>query len=175
MEEIKQRILEPFDKQRHRREDFSCEVESLQHYLKTQAAKDARKNIAAVFVLAEGTRILGYYTLSSYTIDLGELPADVAAKLPKYPKLPATLIGRLARDQNYRRQGIGELMLVDALRRCLENTATVGSFAVVVEAENEKARQFYLEYGFIRFPANPNKLFLPMSTIKESFSGDTFH
>jgi ribosomal protein S18 acetylase RimI-like enzyme len=164
------RAIELLDKNRHSRDNFSCEVESLQRYFRTQASQDVRKKAAAVFVLAERSNVLGYYTLSSYSIDTGELPPDLVRQLPSYPKLPAILIGRLARDQKYRGQGIGELLLVDALRRCFENTATVGAVAVVVEAENEKSLKVYLDYGFIQFPDHPSKLFILMSTVKETFS-----
>ena len=164
------RVIEPFAKRRHFREDFSCEVASLERYFRSQASQDVKNKAAAVFVLAEASKVLGYYTLSSYAIDAGELSPDIARKLPGYPKLPAILIGRLARDQKYRGQGIGELLLVDALRRCLENTATVGAIAVVVEAENENARKFYLDHGLIQFPDHPDKLFILMSTVKDTFS-----
>ncbi|HYL72697.1 MAG TPA: GNAT family N-acetyltransferase [Bryobacteraceae bacterium] len=164
------RVIEPFQKQHHSRENFSCEVESLQQYFRTQASQDVRKKVAAVFVLAEGAAVLGYYTLSSYAIDTGDLPPDVARRLPGYPKLPAILIGRLARDQKYRGQRIGETLLMDALHRCLENTATAGAIAVVVEAENEKARNFYLEYGFVAFPDHRNKLFITMQSVKAMFA-----
>lgn len=165
-EEQAQQVFEPLDKKRHSRESFSCEVESLQLYLRTQAAQDVKKKMAAVFVLAEGQTVLGYYTLSSYTIDAGELPDEIEHQFPNYP-----LIGRLARDQKYRGQGIGERLLVDALRRCLENTSTSGAIAVVAEAENEKARNFYLEFGFIQFPDHPDKLFIMMRTIEDTISG----
>jgi ribosomal protein S18 acetylase RimI-like enzyme len=78
-------------------------------------------------------------------------------KLPGYPKFPAILIGCLARDQKYRGHRIGRELLRDALLRGLESSKSVGAMAVVVEAENEKARQFYLEYGFIQFPDHANK------------------
>jgi hypothetical protein len=103
------RVFEPFDTKRHSRAAFSCEVESLEVYFRTRANQDVKKKLAAVFVLAEQSAVLGYYTLSSYAIDAGELPAEAIRKLPSYPKLPAVLIGRLARDQKYRGQGIGEM------------------------------------------------------------------
>ena len=145
-------------------------MESLEEYFKTQAGQDVKKRAAAVFVLAEDANVLGYYTLSSYSIEPGELPPDLARRFPSYPKLPAVLIGRLARDQKYKGRGIGEILLVDALRRCLENTATVGAIAAVVEAENGKARNFYLGYGFIPFPDHENKLFMLMGTIRQALS-----
>jgi len=119
--------------------------------------------------MAEGRRVIGYYTLSSYTINPGELPDEVARKLPRYPNLPATLIGRLAVDAQYHGKGFGGELLLDALKRCFATTSEVGSLAVVVEAENEKAIQFYQSYGFIRFPDHGDKLFLPMPTIRALF------
>ncbi len=160
-------IFEPFDKKRHSREDFSCEVESLQTYFRNRANQDMQRKLAAVFVLAQGSTVLGYYTLSSYGIDAGDLPERVISKLPTYPRLPAVLIGRLARNDKYRGQGIGPMLLVDALRRSLSSTATVGAIAVIVEAENEKARKFYSDYGFTRIPDKHDKLFMPMEMIKK--------
>ena len=162
------RVFELIDKKRHSRKSFTCEVESLQRYLRTQACQDVRKKVAAVYVLAEGPAILGYYSLSGYTIDPGEL--HVSRRFPSYPKLPAILIGRLARDEKFRGLQIGERLVVDALRRALENSARVEAIAVIVEAENEKAQKFYLDFGFIQFPDHPSKLFILVSTVERSFS-----
>ena len=119
-------------------------------------------------MLANGSDVLGYYTLSSYAIDASELPPEHVRGLPGYPRLPAILIGRLARDRKHRGKKFGDLLLADALRRSRENTASVGAIAVVVEAENENARQFYESFGFMPFPDRPKKQFMLMSTIKES-------
>jgi hypothetical protein len=80
----------------HDRKSFSCGVERLDRYIKEQAGQDARKRVAAAFVLCEntGNAVLGYYTLSALGIDVGAWPADVARKLPRYPGVPATLLGR---------------------------------------------------------------------------------
>ena len=88
------RSIEPFDPERHSREGFSCGVDSLDRYFRLRANQDRVRRVAAVFVLTDGSAVLGFYTLSSYTIDLGELPEEAARRLPKYPLLPATLIGR---------------------------------------------------------------------------------
>lgn len=119
--------------------------------------------------MAEGATVIGYYTLSAYAIRPGDLPDRIARKLPRYPNLPATLIGRLAVDKRHHRKGFGEELLMDALKRSLESTSRIGSVAVVVEAENEGAIEFYRTYGFIQFPGAPHKLFLPMQTIREAF------
>lgn len=164
------RLIEPLDEKRHARDRFSCGVESLDAYLRSRARQDRQKWTAAIFVLAEGPTIIGYYTLSSYSIHPGDLPDDLARRLPRYPHLPATLIGRLAVDTNYRKQGFGEQLLLDALKRAFDNTSEIGSVAVVVEAENANAIAFYRSYGFLQFPGNPDKLFLPMRTIRDLFA-----
>src|ERR1700688_4955717 len=88
-------VIEPL-RNDHDRSDFSCGNVSLDRYLKEQAGQDLRRACAACFILAPkrgDASILGYYTLSSYGIDVGELPAGVAKKLPRYPLVPATLLG----------------------------------------------------------------------------------
>ncbi len=110
----------------------------------------------------------GYYTLSSHSIDLGELPAHVARKLPRYPLVPATLLGRLAVDRRYKGQELGERLLVDALRRALTQSAQIAA-AVTVDAIDDPAARFYGHFGFIPFPDRPDRLFLLMKTIAALF------
>lgn len=152
---------------------FSCGAEPLDRYLKEQASQDAKKRAAAPYVLLSAdNRIAGYYTLSSDNIRLDDIPPDLVKQLnlPRYPFIGATLIGRLARDVAFRGQGVGELLLVDALKRSLEMSKSIASAAVVVDAKDEKAHRFYSEFGFIAFPETVNRLFLPMQTIEKLYS-----
>lgn len=153
----------------HNRVDFFCGVEPLDRYLHKQAGQDARKYFAAPFVLVDkiSGRVAGYYTLSATSINIGDLPVEIAKKLPKYPVAPAILLGRLAVDQNYRAQGLGEILLMDAFERSLRSG--IAAMAVVVDAKDDQARSFYEHYEFIRFPDYPNRLFLPMTTIAKLF------
>lgn len=164
--------FEPLDKKKHNRAAFSCEQPSLDSYLKERANQEIEKQVAAVYVLSsDGKTIVGYYTLSQYSIEAGEVPRELTQKLrlPKYDRLPATLLGRLARDERYRGKGIGELLLMNALRRAFELSLHIASLAVVVDAIDEKAREFYRGYGFIDVPDHPNRLFIPMQTIAQLF------
>jgi predicted GNAT family N-acyltransferase len=162
--------VEPLGKQ-HDRSKFSCGVEALDRYLHEQAGQDARKRVAAPFVLCEDTsnQVVGYYTLSALSLDIGELPEAVAKKLPKYPLVPATLLGRLAVDTQVRGSGAGEHLLMDAVRRALEATQKVASVAVVVDAKNAAAESFYRRYGFVSLADQPHRLFLPMAIIAKLF------
>ena len=161
--------IEPLGK-KHDRAAFFCGKDSLDQYLKSQAGQAVGKNLTAVFVLTpDGRRIAGYYTLSSYAVKLDEIPEEIARKLTRMQEIPATLLGRLARSVEFRGQGIGETLLVDALKKALQNSTHVASSAVIVEAKDEEATEFYKRYGFISFPSRPNRLFLPMTSIQEMF------
>ncbi len=164
--------FEPLDKSKHDRAAFSCEHEALNRYVKEQAGQEIKKRVAAVYVLTpDGRTIAGYYTLSQYSIDAGELSAEMAKRLrvPRYDNLPATLLGRLARSTEFKGSGIGELLLMDALKRTLNHSKNIASLAVVVDAKDQKARAFYEAYGFIDVPDHPSRLFIPMQTIAELF------
>jgi len=155
---------------RHARAEFSCGVEALDRYLQKQAGQDMAKSVAAVFVItADGSKIAGFYTLWAHVVSLADLPGDVAKKLPRYPNVPATLLGRLAVSNDFRGRGVGELLLLDAFRRVLKNSREVASAAIVVDAKDDRARDFYLRHDFIPLPAQPNRLFYPVKTIEKLF------
>ncbi len=152
----------------HDRAGFHCGTKALDRYFATQAGQDARKNLAAPFVLIlPAGRIAGYYTLSATAVKLAELPVSVARRLPRYPLMPATLIGRLAVDLRWRGMGYGRFLLADALHRA--SSSEIASFAVVVDAKDEAARRFYLRESFLEFPDQPRRLFLPMRDISKLF------
>ena len=153
----------------HNRHGFSCGEPLLDLYLKQYAAQDQKRRVAAVFVLAGAqVRIKGYYSLSQANIAVGDIPEPLARKMPRHSFLPATLLGRLAVDQAYQGQGIGETLLMDALYRSYLLSAEAGSIAVLVDALNEAGVRFYERYGFISLKGM-KKLFLPMKTIGKLF------
>lgn len=117
--------------------------------------------------MADGPAVLGYYTLSSHSIERNALPEEVVRKLklPKYPLIPATLMGRLAVDLKYQGQRLGEILLMDGLERSYVHSSQVASFAVVVDAK-ENAVEFYRRYGFLQLPLGL-RMFIPMETIKK--------
>jgi GNAT superfamily N-acetyltransferase len=152
----------------HDRAGFSCGVEPLDRYFRSQASQDARRRIAAPFVLIlPDGRIAGYYTLSSTAIAAPELPPGIVCKLPRYPLIPVTLLGRLAVDRRYRGQGHGRFLLADAMYRSVRSE--VASFAVVVDAKDDDARRFYEKESFLPFLDRPMKLFRPMADIAALF------
>ena len=159
-------LVEALDASRHRRDEFTCESPELTDFLRTRARKEAKARASACFVLvplAERGRIAGFYTLSATTIEMERLPDDLARKLPRYPNLPATLIGRLARDLAFKGQRIGNLLMVDALKRAYENSFVIGSVAAVVDPKDDRAARFYAAFGLK--PLDGRRMFLPMNAV----------
>jgi GNAT superfamily N-acetyltransferase len=159
----------------HNRAGFSCEVEPLERYLKQQAGQDMRKRLAVTHVLVLGgdrNRIAGYFTLCADSIPIRDLPEELVKKLrlPHYDRIPATLIARLARDVSFKGQGIGEFLLLNALELAWQASQRIASWAVTVDAKNEKARRFYLDFGFIAFTDTESRLYLPMRTVEQLLS-----
>lgn len=163
--------IQPLNKN-HNKEVFSCGVEELDQYIELRAGQDKRRCIAATYVLSErdSDLVVGYYTLSATSVELKDLPEKVVKRLPKYPIVSATLLGRLAVDEKYHGNRFGELLLVDALKRSLEISSNVASFSVITEAKNEAVVKFYQRYGFIQLPDYKQRLFLPMATIRQAFN-----
>jgi len=154
----------------YNRAAFHSGAQELDQYLHHHASQDARRKIAAPFVLVgEDSAILGYYTVSAYSVQLSELPEAISRRLPRYPLVPATLLGRLAISSSCRGTNLGRFLLMDALHRSWRNTSQVASVGVVVEALDEAARAFYLHHEFRQLQEHPNKLFIAMATIEKAF------
>jgi ribosomal protein S18 acetylase RimI-like enzyme len=160
----------------HQRQKFSCGIDLLDNYLRKQAMQEYRRQVSITYVLNDNeyNQIAGYYTLSSTFIELEALSDNLKSKLPQYPLLSATLIGRLAVDLNYQKQNLGEVLLIDALKRAYQNTNEIASIAVVVDVINENARGFYEKYGFVSVLSNESKLYVPMKSIQGLCQGRSF-
>ena len=148
----------------HDRTTFNCDSQALNRYLKVQVTQDIRRRVAACFVaLADGQRIVGYYTLASASVMLNELPASVGKKLPRYPSIPAIRMGRLAVDQAYKGQGLGGALLADALDRAVRSE--IAAYALIMDAKDQSIAAFYLHHGFMALPDSALTLFLPLATV----------
>jgi GNAT superfamily N-acetyltransferase len=154
----------------HNRKAFDCGVAVLNAYLQKQAQQDAARGVTTPYVLvpsASPNEIAGFYTLCATAVKLSDVPGEFAKKLPRYPLVPATLLGRLAVDGKYRGQGLGERLLIDALERSVHASETVAAVAVFVDAKDDAAVTFYERYGFNRLPEHPRRLFIPMKTVAQ--------
>ena len=160
-------VIEPLGAH-HDRAAFSCGEPALDSYLQRQASQDIRRRVAQVFVALGDMpgKITGYYSLSATSFDKDELPPAQAKRLPHYP-VPAAVLGRLAIDRMRQGQGLGELLLLDAIRRVIWASTTLAVHAVIVDAKNERAQAFYERYGFRPFTTEPRRLFLPLETFEK--------
>lgn len=155
----------------HNKKEFSCGKIMLDNYLQRQASQDIKRKLSACFVLPdnEANLIKGYYTLSNNIIPLDLIPDSYKKQLPEsYSSIPATLLGRLAVDSRYQGQGIGKVLLIDALKRSFIIAKSIGSYAVVVDPLDKEAENFYNKYGFIKLP-DSGKMFLPLKVINQLF------
>jgi GNAT superfamily N-acetyltransferase len=155
--------------QSHDRKAFSCGVPALDRYLSEQASQDVKRRIGNCFVAVDrdaGT-IAAYYTLAAASLPFTSLPEAETKRLPRYPVLPATLIGRLAVDLRYQGNGLGSALIADALHRSMR--AEPASFSLLVDAKDGNAVAFYRKHGFMPLNSRPQSLFLPISTALKLF------
>ncbi len=160
-------VIEPLGAH-HDRAAFSCGEPALDAYLQRQAAQDIRRRVAQVFVALSDApgKILGYYSLSAASFAKDELPPALAKRLPHYP-VPAAILGRLAVDRGQQGRGLGETLMLDAIRRVVRASAAIAVYAIIVDAKNEGVRVFYEQYGFRAFVSEPHRLFLPLETFEK--------
>jgi ribosomal protein S18 acetylase RimI-like enzyme len=158
----------------HERETFCCGNVSLDVFLKTLAGQYEKRRLGKTFVAVRAGEdvVRGYYTSAAGSLDLSALPEKVRKKLPKHP-LPTVHLGRLAVDQHHRGQRLGETLLFHFLRSALAVTNTIGVFAVDVQATDDKARDFYLKYGFLSLQDIPLHLYLSMKTVEQMFDANS--
>lgn len=147
----------------HDRSAFSSASESLNRYFREQASQDVKRRIAACFVAVsvQTNDAAGFYTLAATSIALNALAPDITRKLPRYPVVPAVLLGRLAVDRNHQGKGLGGVLLANAVLRAAR--AELGVFAVLVDAKDEAAQCFYEHYGFTALPGESRRLCLPIA------------
>lgn len=156
---------------KHKKDSFNCGKDLLNGYIHKQASQDVKRRVSACFILADGDNVVqGYYTLSSASIHREKLPSEIIKSLPgSYQDLPVTLLGRLAIDKAHTGKGLGELLLIDALKRAYyASVQSVASMAVVVDPIDQSAIHFYEKYGFILL-TDSKKMFLTMHTIAKLF------
>lgn len=153
--------IEPLTEE-HDRSGFTSGSAALDRYFQTQASQDVRRRIATCFVAVghESGDIAGYYTLTATSIALDTLSPALIKKLPRYPVVPAALLGRLAVSRSHQGRGLGGALLADALKRSARTE--LGVFAMMVDAKDEGAQRFYEHYGFTLLPGSGRRMYLPI-------------
>ena len=159
-------IIEALDA-KHDRRSFNCGVEPLDTYFQERVTQDIKRRISNCFVIcAENGAIAGYYTFAATSLPLNDLTDDLKKRLPRYPLVPAALIGRLAVDSHYRNKGLGGTMIIDAALRASHSDTAI--YALIVDAKDNDSKAFYQHLGFQCFFSRPLSLYLPIATALKS-------
>ena len=159
-------IEQPLSASAHDRSAFTCGTPALDEYLQRFALQQSKKHVSNVYVLiddAQPSTILGYYTLSAAQVDAAQLSDADQRKLPHYP-VPCFRMGRLACALKAQGTGMGKILMGLAVERCLQARQQVASYALIVDAKDDKAAAFYLKYGFTACTSAPLTLYLPLGS-----------
>jgi ribosomal protein S18 acetylase RimI-like enzyme len=146
----------------HNRRSFTCGVEALDRYFREQVSQDIRRRLSNCFVAVDTAgEVAGFYTFSASSLPMTDLSPDEAKRLPRYPLLPAGLIGRLAVAARRAGQGLGAALILDAAARAARAEPAI--FALIVDAKDENAERFYQHLGFRPLVSRPSSLYWPIA------------
>ena len=102
------------------------------------------------------TLIGKYCAIRPTALILDKLPPERAKRLPRYPSIPAVLLGRLAVAQAHQGKRLGGALVADALLRA--TLTEVMAYAMIVDAKDAQAVSFYEHLGFERLGDDLSKL-----------------
>lgn len=143
----------------HEREHFDCGEAALNLFLKDQARQATERRISTTYVACfaeEPAKVMAYHTLTHYNVAVP--PPLRAYKGYRHP-LPAIKLARLAVDLTCQKLRLGELLLIDAIKKTVEVGATVANIGLYVDPMTPAVVGFYEAYGFARVePEDPEKL-----------------
>ena len=154
------------DKKKHDRSKFDCGDNSLNNYLKNTSGQHDEKHLSRTFVLVSEqspTEIKGYYSLALCTVEFKDVPASIAKKYPNNTLFHCALIGRLAVKKNLQGQGLGSILLIDAVKKAVHSSMEIPTPMIIVDAKNDRAKKLYQDMGFEEFPHIRNRLMMPMT------------
>lgn len=157
--------FELLDAKKHDRKTFDCGVNALNVYLQQFANQDQKRGLAKTYVLAEQAQIIGYYSISAHSVAAENLPEN--SRFGAYQEVPFLLLGRLAVDKNWQRQGFGDALIFHSFKTTTEIAEKVGILGMIVDAKDESAACFYQGFGFQHLQGCTNRLMLPFSVIKD--------
>ena len=146
---------------KHILSDFDCGVSSLNDWLKRQALKNELTGASRTFVTCMDLQVIGFYALATGSVTRKESPGKIKRKMPD--PIPVMILGRLAIDAQWQKNGIGRGLLKDAVIRTIKASKYAGIRALVVHALSEEAKNFYLRHGFQESPLNHFTLMLPLT------------
>lgn len=147
--------------------EFSCGKPSLDRWLRTRALSNQEKGFTAVLVVHEANRVIGYYGLAPTAVVPATLSRSIRTGQPPDP-VPCLLLGQLATDLRWTGHGIGTGLLKHALQRCVTAAGLIGGRALIVNAVDAEAAEFWKQRGFIPSKDDPLTLFRSIADIAAS-------
>jgi GNAT superfamily N-acetyltransferase len=160
----------PYDPDRHDAAAFDCGEVEITQWLRQHARAAARARVAQTFVWTapDQRRVVGYYTVSAHSVARAEAPSRIGRGVPD--PVPAALIGKLGLDRSLHGQGLGEMLLVDALARILTaSDAGPAVRAIVVDASTASRRKLYERMGFVCAPKTTGRMLIKAATVSQAF------
>lgn len=155
---------EPLD-QRHRLNEFNCGDDDLSSWLIKRARKNEGKFARSFVVCDANHRVTGFYCLAAGTVERSILGKPLQRNAPEL--IPAIVLGRLAVDVCFQKQGLGTLLLRDAFQRTLHASAIVGTRLMLLHAKNDQVCEYYSRFGFRSLPEHLLTMTLPMETLAQ--------
>lgn len=149
--------------------EFSCGKPSLDRWLTTRALSNQEKGFTAVLVVHEANRVVGYYGLAPTAVVPSTLPRSIRTGQPPDP-VPCLLLGQLATDLSWIGKGVGTGLLKHALQRCVTAAGLIGGRALLVNAVDDQAAQFWQRRGFLPSKDDPLVLFRSLADIARSIA-----
>lgn len=152
----------------HERSSFDCGSVALNKFLQQTARQHIDKGISRTFVLVETEEpqtIIGFFSLSLCVVRAEKLPPRWKKKYPS--QVPGVKLARLAVAREFQRQGIGGILLIEAMTKTCMIADSAGVIGLFVDAKDKDARSYYTRYGFFSLQDNPLELFLPLNTVKQ--------
>lgn len=150
----------------HPRKRFRCGKPNVEDWLATKALQSQDKHLSVTKALLDNDgAIAGYYTLATGQVDFGDLPADIMKRLPRHV-LPVAILAWLGVSTSHQGQGLGRLLLAQALRDCYEAGKTFAFIAVILDCVNDAAKAFYQNWDFEELPGHPYRLYLSAQSLE---------
>lgn len=160
--------IEELDKH-HNRKYFDCGESALNAFLQVLARQQQDKGISKTFILFDSDQpatIIGFFTLAACEVVSDDLPLPQAQKYPT--RAPGAKLARLAIDRRRQRQGYGQILMVEAMKKTLLVADQIGVIGFFVDAKNHDSRIYYEQFGFVSFPKQPLEMFLPLATLRQA-------
>jgi GNAT superfamily N-acetyltransferase len=152
----------------HDLDAFDSGVPPLDEWLKRRARRNEAEGASRTFVLCEGVRVVGYYSLAASSVMHTAATGKIRRNMPE--PVPVVLLGRLAIDRAWQGKGLGADLLRDAVLRVAAAAGTIGVRGFLVHAISQDAKAFYERHGFLASPVDPMALMITLEDARKALT-----